>query len=492
MAVNPGKPTTPKDQLKHNNAEPGAILFRSLKRRLVFWYGSVLSISLLIIGISLYFIMQNLLFEPPRDQLRREAERLRDQWTRNAGFSCPLDTTEPTGRPAQPQPPPPQGQGNPPGGNNPNNPPRREDPVTFYIACMDSTGKVLESGLSQISTDSKVNLVPLVFLTNPPVKTTLLNRSVSDIAENNIDQVFRYALTVRNVQNPNGPPNILMVGRSVVELQRALLTLRNVLIGIGLLSLLGTSLGGFFLAERALVPTRLAFKRQQGFIADASHELGTPLTLLRSNAELLLRRRHLLAADDAELLDDIVNETEFMTNITDRMLSLARLDSGRMPLEYEVVNLAETTARVARRVKNLAASKNIIVETGLDEEVIALADEQLIEQSILILTDNALKYTPAGGKVRLSCRNQRETNQVRITISDTGLGIPPDKIPHLGERFFRVDKVRARSTGGAGLGLSLAFGIISQHNGTLNFHSEPGKGTQATILLAGLVVPKPA
>lgn len=490
--------------------EPGAVMFRGLKRQLVLWYGLVLSISLIGFGVTLYLTMQGLLFSPVKEQLQLEADRLRDQWTRSANFRCPINNRLPpvVGNPpgvggpnnrggsvGQGQVGPdnaPLGQAGPgtlPGaGNQPlgQQPPRQEETVTIYMACLDKDGRILETGLNPNS--SKFSEVPTIFLSTFLTSTVRTERSGNDIVSSNVDTVYRYMIPVRNPQIPNAPPNYLIVGRSVSDLERALHTLRDLIIGLGLISLLGTTLGGFFLAERALQPARLAFRRQQAFVADASHELGTPLTLLRSNAEVILRRRNHFAADDAELLDNIVSETEYMTKITDRMLSLAKLDSGRLILEHEVVDLSDAVERVARRVKNLAAEKNITVEvTELVPDGLVLADEQLIEQSILILADNAIKYTPAGGRLVLGCQSDEST--VVVSLADNGIGIPTEQIPHLGQRFFRVDKIRARSTGGAGLGLSLAFSIVDMHQGKLVFQSALNIGTTATIILPKLKLP---
>jgi len=272
----------------------------------------------------------------------------------------------------------------------------------------------------------------------------------------------------------------------------ALTLVRNLLLGLGGLALALASGGGWLMASRALAPARLAFARQQAFVSDASHEFRTPLTLMRANAELLLRHRDRLTAEDGEVLDDIVAETEHMSRLADDLLTLARLDAGRLELEREIVDLSELAGTLAHRVEALAREKRITLREELqrdgdgDGRPLVFADAQYTEEAGLILVENAVKYTPSGGTVTL--RTEARNGQAALVVEDTGVGIPKEHLDRLGERFFRADASRNRATGGTGLGLAIAFRIARAHGGAVQMESDPGKGTRATLRLPSAAV----
>jgi signal transduction histidine kinase len=261
----------------------------------------------------------------------------------------------------------------------------------------------------------------------------------------------------------------------------ALHTLLTLLILMGFVALGVAGVGGSFLADRALAPARIAYSRQRNFIADASHELRTPLTMLRADAEVLLRTGSRLHPEDAEILEDIVGEAAHMSALADNMLNLARLDSGEMPLEQEVVDLSALAGDIGHRMTALAAERGLIVHVEESTPVLVVADRLLLEQTVLILVDNAVKYNRPGGEVAI--RVECQGNQAVLTVRDTGIGIAAEHLPHLGERFYRVDKARSREMGGAGLGVSIARGIARRHGGNLELASSPDEGTTAILSL---------
>jgi signal transduction histidine kinase len=253
------------------------------------------------------------------------------------------------------------------------------------------------------------------------------------------------------------------------------------LFAVGAVTLVGAGLGGLFLAHRALEPTHRAFTRQQRFIADASHELRTPLTLLRADADVLLRGRKHLPEDDVALLEDIVSEVSHMATLTNRMLTLARLDSDALHHEHEVVHLDQVTRAVVQRVNSFAAQKDITIQVESKDSPNVIGDSMLLEQVVLVLLDNAIKYNRPGGQVTVLTAVR--DHQALVEVRDTGVGIAAEHLPHLGERFYRVDKARSREAGGTGLGLSIAYGVAATHGGTLTLTSIPDQGTTATLLL---------
>jgi signal transduction histidine kinase len=272
---------------------------------------------------------------------------------------------------------------------------------------------------------------------------------------------------------------VVLVGADITEYLRSLHVLLLTLLGLGAAMLLASSIAGYFLAGRSLIPVRAAQRRQQEFIADASHELRTPLTLLRADAEVLLRSRNQLPTEDAELLDDVVHEVDHMSGLADSMLQLARLDSGAAHIERDIVDLSEVAGSIARRVTARAAELGLTVSLHAPTPQFVLGDSLLINQAALALVDNALKYNQAGGAVTIQVEPEGE--KVAFQVRDTGEGISRDHLQHLGKRFYRVDKARSRSMGGAGLGLSIVSRIAAQHGGELSVKSEPGAGTVASI-----------
>lgn len=215
------------------------------------------------------------------------------------------------------------------------------------------------------------------------------------------------------------------------------------------------------------------FQTQQRLLADVSHELRTPLTAVRGNLDLI---RHMGEADP-ELMDIIEEELERMTRLIGDLLLLARADTGGLPLEREPVELDNVLFEVYRQVCRLAREVEVkLVEV---DQVCVMGDADRLKQLLLILVDNATKYTPEGGVVSLSL--SRQDGWAHLSVTDTGVGIPPEDLPHIFDRFYRVDKARSRAQGGSGLGLSIAKWIAQAHGGGIDVTSEVGEGTTFTI-----------
>jgi signal transduction histidine kinase len=274
---------------------------------------------------------------------------------------------------------------------------------------------------------------------------------------------------------------VVLIGESVQPQEAALSLLLKLLLSIGGVALLGAGVGGLFLANRALEPARQAWSNQQRFIADASHELRTPLTLLRADAEVLLRGRDRLDAEDAALLEDIVVESNRMARLSNNLLTLARLDNTSLHREHEVVNLVELAQRGTRRIQALADQKDITLHVEDVGTPYVIGDPLLLEQALLVLLDNAMKYSYSGGHIIV--RTKTKDEHALLEVSDNGVGIDPEHLSHLGERFYRVDKARSREAGGTGLGLSIARSIAITHSGSLSFSSVPEHGTTVTLAL---------
>lgn len=437
--------------------EPGSALFHGLRLRLAFWYGGVLAAALLLVGVGIYVSLGQLLLRPVKSEVAGQLQPLVQQWTREPDSVC----------------------GEPSGWRFGGGPPllsRTASLVPIYIACFGPGDYVyvLSSGTASASAQP-----PAAFLDTSLVAAAIQRGSATDIVNvgPGVGMIYRAAQVVNA---PSGDVvGVVQVGRSVQEQEAALRSLRDLLLVLGGLAVLVATVGGLFLANRALIPARLAFARQQTFVADASHELRTPLSLLRANAEVLLRRRDRFSADDAAMLEDIVTETGHMDRLATNLLTLARLDAGRLHLEYEVIDLSELACDVVRRVATVAAEKGVSVQTVADSKAVLVGDRQAVERATVILVDNAIKYTPDGGSVTL--QTGADDARVSLAVKDTGVGIAPEHLPRITERFYRVDRARARESGGAGLGLAIAQGIAAAHGGTLRIESRLGQGTTATL-----------
>lgn len=219
------------------------------------------------------------------------------------------------------------------------------------------------------------------------------------------------------------------------------------------------------------------FETQRRFLADVSHELRTPLTTIRGNVDLLRR----MGGVDAEALDSVAGEVDRMTRLVRDLLLLAQAESGNLPLAREPVELDTLLLEVYQQAK-LLAQERVDVRLGGEDRVTIPGDRDRLKQVLLNLVANALDHTPEGGTVTLSLAAVGE--YARLTVSDTGAGIPRQELPRIFERFYRIDPSRRRKAGGgAGLGLSIAYWIVKNHQGRIEVASEPGRGATFSVWL---------
>jgi len=321
----------------------------------------------------------------------------------------------------------------------------------------------------------------------------------------------------------NGQPaGALEVGRAAGDVSDTLNTLLVILATAYPVTLAVASLGGVFLASRALSPidklTRLArrmsaddlsqrlnlrlpddevgrlartfdemiarledaFRRQRQFTADASHELRTPLTAVKGEVEVALTRPR---EPDAyrEVLQKVNEEADRLIRLVGSLLTLARADAGQIPVALEAVDVANLVDSAVEQVRPAAQQRDIELVLPPGPPVTLRADEDLLLQLLLNLLDNAIKYTPSGGRVTAGWSTN--SAQVDLWVRDTGAGIAPEHLPHIFDRFYRADKARSRAQGGVGLGLSICRWIAEAHGGSISAESEPGRGSTFTVRL---------
>jgi len=218
------------------------------------------------------------------------------------------------------------------------------------------------------------------------------------------------------------------------------------------------------------------FQLQKDFIADASHELRSPLTVIRGNLDLL--KRNLSEKDRAESLQAIEAETRRMSEIVNDLLFLAEVESSSL-VRQESVPLREIVLGEVERFAPLDNKHQLV--TGQLEDLSARGDSQHLRRMLGNLIDNAIKYTPRGGSITVSL--YRDGGWAKLEVSDTGIGIAPQHLEHMFERFYQVDKAKSRASGGTGLGLAIVRSIAEQHGGKVTVSSEPGKGSTFTVRL---------
>ena len=326
-------------------------------------------------------------------------------------------------------------------------------------------------------------------------------------------------------EGPGGRPNIepsaVIVGRSTKEIEQALDGLVRTLTIAVPLTIVVAAGGGLFLARQALKPVdqisqtardiserdlsqrievntrdelgrlastlnqmmerlQRAFRRQQQFTGDASHELRTPLAVIQAESSLALQKERAVS-DYQQSLETINQEAEHMSLIIDRLLTLARADAGTEQLASEEVNLGELIRDLSMEAEILCREKGLGFQLGVTHDLAVKGDKAMLRQLFINLLDNAIRYTPSGGTVSIS--SGTEGQMAVVVITDTGIGIPPEDIPFIFERFYRVDKARSRAGGGIGLGLAICQHIAEAHGGRIDVESQVGKGSTFTVWL---------
>jgi heavy metal sensor kinase len=387
-------------------------------------------------------------------------------------------------------------------------------PLGRFIQIMDESGRIGDR-----STNLRDVQIPISV-------QTLKAASKGVVTFETVQVMGKYSLRV--VTMPileNGKMlGVVQVGSSLEGVEDALHQLVLILLIAVPAALLVASAGGLFLANKALRPVdeitqiarrigsgdlsqririkrvndelgRLAstfnemiakleklFRQVKRFTADASHELKTPLTILRGEVEVGLKKKRALK-EYQRILASNLEEIGRMSRIVEDLLTLSRADMGELTMEREELELSAIAREVWEDLQMLAKEKGIqlkFIDNGFTR---VEGDPLFLRQLILNITENGLKYTPAGGEVALKVKGDRDQGVVRIFVSDTGVGIPQKDLKRVFDRFFRVDTARSRETGGTGLGLSICQWIAHAHEGQIAVESRVGKGSTFTVTL---------
>lgn len=275
----------------------------------------------------------------------------------------------------------------------------------------------------------------------------------------------------------SGKPLVAVAVADRVELEDRYADLITAFAGVAFAALVLVAAGGFVLVRKSTEPIERSIVFMRRFMSDAAHELRTPITVLRARAEVALQQPR-EAANYVSALRGVEAEARRLGGIVDSLLVLARADAGERQLERERLFLDDIAIEAAGAARIVGKQKGVEVTVEEFEEAAVVGDAALIRQLIMILLDNAIKFTDAGGVVRL--RVSMHEGAPTFIVEDTGIGIKPDELSRVFQRFFRGETARSR-TDGAGLGLSIASWIAREHGADIALSSEPMKGTRVVV-----------
>jgi len=453
----------------------------SIRWRLTLWYGSVLSAILVGFSGAVYLLLRNHLLVLTDAALREELVELEDEIGRATGLSRPpeelgLQFTGPEG---------------------------------FEFQVRTVAGKTLFQSAGIGPGGLPGPAVRLIRGGGPAHESVTLNG------------LGPVRLASQVVQSPSGPL-LIQAAATMAPTARALQELAAVLLTIGPLALACALAGGYWLARKALAPvdrmaataaeitsTRLArrldepvlddelgclartfnamiarlqqsFEEVRRFTADAAHELRTPLAAMRTEAEVALRSPR-SPEQDGRVLEDLLEEIERLSRLVAQLLFLSREDMGISVGEFRPVRLDDVVRDVGEHMQVAAREKAVTLVVNLPEACQVSGDADRLRQLFFNLLDNAIKYTQPDGKVTV--QGGPANGQARVTVADTGIGIPADHLPHVFDRFYRVDPSRSPDTDGTGLGLAICRSIAEAHGGHIEIGSTFGSGTHVTLAL---------
>jgi signal transduction histidine kinase len=299
--------------------------------------------------------------------------------------------------------------------------------------------------------------------------------SVDDEADTTSDRTL--SLHAERFRLASGQPMVAVAVADQVELADRYTALIAAFGGAALAAVVLVLAGGYLLVQKSTDPVERSMAYTRRFMADAAHELRTPIAVLRTKAEVALQEPR-TPEQCLSALRGMSSETARLGRVVDDLLMLARADAGERPVERTRFFLDDVVIDAAVSVRTLAQAAGVVLEVEEFEETPLVGDAALVRELAIVLLDNAVKFTPRGGSVRVRVQ---PAPQPTLTVEDTGCGIAAEQLPHVFERFYRGDAARPR-TGGAGLGLSIAQWVAAAHGARIVLTSEAGAGTRATVV----------
>lgn len=258
-------------------------------------------------------------------------------------------------------------------------------------------------------------------------------------------------------------------------------TLALTLAGVGVIALLAFLVINIFFSRWAIRPVRRSWLQQKRFVADASHELKTPLTVILANTSILLEHPERSIASQSQWVESTQTEAERMQQLVGDLLLLAQLDEGKTSPAHESVDLTDLVERDLLQFESIAFERDIRLLSRINREIIVQGDPARLHRLVATLIDNACKYADEGGEVQVTLR--QTSNRIELLVHNTGPAITSEALPHIFDRFYRADKARTHDDESYGLGLAIAAAVVEEHGGTLSVESTERQGTTFTAVL---------
>lgn len=408
----------------------------TLRRRLTFWYAATLGLTLLLLGGGLYWVIHSQLAEQLNDSLR--------------------DATKEVVRAARI---------------------REMEAATTHGAVVDAVEELhIPDRMLYLLDTLGIPLIPDT--ASHWIRAAALRTAKAAVTEEvDVGSEHTLSLHAERFRLASGQPLVAVVAADQIELTDRYAALIAAFGGAALAALVLVAAGGYFLVQKATAPAERSMAYTRRFMADAAHELRTPIAVLRTKADVALQEPR-TGEHYAETLQGMGHEAQRLGRVVDDLLMLARADAGERSVERVRFFLDDIVLDAALSIRTLAQAAGVTLVVDEFEETAIIGDAGLVRELVVVLLDNAVKFTAPGGSVhvRVSPRPQPT-----VVVEDTGKGIPSEQLPHVFERFYRGDESRSRQ-GGAGLGLSIAQWVAEAHEAQLVLTSEPGVGTRATLV----------
>ena len=338
---------------------------------------------------------------------------------------------------------------------------QEKNPRLVFIT-RDSDGNIIQNentNLNKIFEDADFDKINL----NTIYETTIVGYSYRGI----------------NYQNENGTYTQVFIN---VDSEKTIAEkfIKNLVISFSISTII-ILIASYILSRWTLKPIVLSWKKQNQFVQDASHELRTPLTIIKAKQESLLEKPESKIIDNAEDISITLQETQRLTKLIKELMELAKNDADKLKLNKEKFNLDKELKSLIGIYQDLAVAeeKQLTTSFGFDKEI--NADLNMIKELMVILLDNSIKYTEANDSIEV--KTYEQDGKVVIEVADTGIGISKEAIDHIFERFYREEKSRNREKGGMGLGLSIAYNIVTLHKGSIKFDKDREKGCKVVVRL---------
>ena len=376
--------------------------------------------------------------------------------------------------------------------------------IAVFIAIF---GSIFFITSNNIKRDINANLTGLIYNTKRPIPHTVnivveigsngrikaqfrsfeanitndnLQEVVSDILKsNNLSGKVKIADSNYSYLIGNGIFGTKIAFIETSQYDTVLFQLVKSLVGIGLVSLIGLLFISIYLTNKSIIPIKEAFEKQKQFIADASHELKTPLAIIKTNTSLVLSHPEDTIKNQTKWINYINSQADRMSELISEMLSLAKMDVAENKLTLVPINMSKIIESMILMFDAVIYENNINLETNISKDLHINGDKESLKKLFSIIMDNAIKYTNKNGSITVSLFSDK--NKVKMIIRNTGEGIAQEDLERVFERFYRVDKSRDRETGGYGLGLSIASSIVKEHKGKIYARSKVGSFTSFIV-----------